>query len=106
MIQNVTSIQVECKTLRLSSSVVAQHVVEMTGMAVFMIMLKYDKLYLAECHQSACRQLPACDAVYVRELEWGTPSPRDATQNFDRESPVNSRKLPTYIRQRGTIQAK
>jgi hypothetical protein len=47
---------------------VAHHVVEMTGMAVFMIMLKSDKMYLAECHQSACQQLAAFDAVYAREL--------------------------------------
>ena len=52
----------------------------MTGMAVFMIMLKYEKLHLAEFHQSACQQLPTCDAVYARELEWGAPSPSDATQ--------------------------
>jgi hypothetical protein len=36
-----------------------------------MIMLKFDKLYLAEGHQSACQQLPACDAVYAREFKGG-----------------------------------
>jgi hypothetical protein len=75
-------------------------------MAVLMIMLKSDKLYLAEGVSERVLAVAGFWRSICSLVRVGGSVTQGRDSKFDRETPVISRKLPKYIRQLSTIQAK